>query len=209
MVDAEERPLYADETAELTVSAATSAAAAAAADGDDEKDHGEMSGSATMPAIASCKTCVARVLLLGRNVGAYLVVLLLDNLLTLLLDCGGPSFSSMPLDEQLHELAFKWRFYHQPTFYFVRISHAFTYLPLLICLTRRNMVDFALWRIFMLFVPDIVADWAHYADSPRVAAARLSYENKELCAGLDRHFIRTVVSFPMNWVFLTTPLGGT
>jgi len=52
-----------------------------------------------------------------------------------------------------------------------------------------------------------VADLAHYADSPAIAAERLAFESGELCTGVDRHFVRTVVSFPMNWLYLTTPLG--
>ena len=174
----------------------------------DEGEEGDeiccKGGLALSASPAQCKACLRTVL---RNMAAYGIVLLLDNVLTLLLDCGGLHVSAMLFDAQLNELADKWRTFHQPTFLFVRVSHAFTYLPLVICLSRRNMVDFARWRIFMLFVPDILADWAHYADSPVVAAARLDYENHALCAGIDRHFIRTVVSFPMNWVFLTTPLG--
>ena len=139
-----------------------------------------------------------------RNILVYAAVLWVDCGMTAALDCGGIELSGMPLSRQVVELSQKWQLYHQPHFLLVRISHAFTYLPVLMCLSRGSLVDFARWRIFMLFVPDAIADWAHYADSPEIARARLHYEGGELCAGVDRHFVRTAVSFPMNWAYLTT-----
>lgn len=141
------------------------------------------------------------------NTFLYAATLFIDCALTSILDCGGAVFSGMSLYDQLTELSDKWRVYHQPQFLLVRVSHIFTYLPILLCLTRSTAFDFAVWRVFMLFVPDAVADWAHYVDSPAVAAARLTYEGADLCEGIDRHFVRTAVSFPMNWLFLTTSLG--
>jgi len=144
---------------------------------------------------------------IGRNLLAYAIVLAIDCAITSALDCGSLGLSGVPLHIQVTQLCEKWRLFHQPGFAIVRISHAFTYLPVLICLSQRSAFAFAQWRVFMLFVPDAVADWAHYLDSPEIAMQRLNFESGDLCAGIDRHFVRTVVSFPMNWVFLTTPLG--
>jgi hypothetical protein len=145
---------------------------------------------------------------IARNLLAYAFVLAIDCAITGALDCGSLGLSGVPLHTQVAQLCEKWRLFHQPGFTMVRVSHAFTYLPVLICLYQRSAFAFAKWRVFMLFVPDAVADWAHYLDSPEIAMQRLNFESGDLCAGIDRHFVRTVVSFPMNWVFLTTPLGS-
>jgi len=57
---------------------------------------------------------------------------------------------------QVAQLSAKWRRFHQPSFLIVRLSHAYMYLPVLLCLTRRSAFSFAFWRIFMLLVPDAV-----------------------------------------------------
>jgi len=140
-----------------------------------------------------------------RNVTLYGSTLLLDCVITSLMDCPTePWISSMTIREQVDVLSTKWRHYHARQFVLVRLSHAMTYLPVLLCLTRQTAVDFAKWRIFMLFVPDVVADWAHFVDAPAVACERLRFEAEDLCQGVDRHFVRTFVSFPMNWLFLST-----
>ena len=68
-------------------------------------------------------------------------------------------------------LAAKWRTYHARQYLLVRASHALSYLPVLLCLTRARGRDFARWRVFMLFLPDALADLAHYADAPLVPRA--------------------------------------
>ena len=146
---------------------------------------------------------------IGTNIGLYLVVLALDCAISHTLDCPHTDrwFSGMPLRTQLTDLMAKWRLFHAPDFIIVRISHALTYLPVLMCLTRSNGTDWARWRIFMLFIPDLIADLAHYASDPAIAAIRLDYDAEDLCTGMDRHFLRTFISFPMNWLFLTTGAG--
>lgn len=146
-----------------------------------------------------------------RNLALYLVTLTLDAGLSHATSCAEqqPWVSGMPIHEQVGVLVDKWLSFHRPEFFLVRVSHAFTYLDLLLLLSQRTGRQFAKWRIFVLVVPDIVADIAHYASSPSAAAERLAFDGAgtDLCAGMDRRLVRTIVSYPLNWIFLTTPLG--
>mmetsp|Transcript_15327 Transcript_15327/g.23023 ORF Transcript_15327/g.23023 Transcript_15327/m.23023 type:complete len:287 (-) Transcript_15327:242-1102(-) len=146
--------------------------------------------------------------LIFLNLVLYSAILFTDCAISHSFDCqGAPIFSGMPLFVQLKELSRAWKHFHQIDFFVVRLSHALTYLPILLCLTRKNGEEWARWRVFMLFIPDFVADLAHFASSPLVAAERMQFDEVDLCGGIDRHFLRTAISFPLNWLFLSTPLG--
>lgn len=146
-----------------------------------------------------------------RNLFLYLLTLALDAAVSHATSCANqqPWLSGVPIGEQVGVLVDKWHDFHRPEFFLVRVSHAFTYLDILLLLSQRTGRQFAKWRVFVLFVPDIVADIAHYASSPSVATERLAFDGAEtgLCAGMDQRLVRTLVSYPMNWIFLTSPLG--
>ena len=115
-------------------------------------------------------------------------------------------WSGVPVKEQVADLIEKWLKFHPQDSLLVRISHAFTYLPILMCLTRRSYQDFVWWAIFHFFIGDAIGNFAHVVDSPEIAELRMGYQDTDLCS-IDRLFIRELVSFPLNWLFLTTTYG--
>jgi len=112
----------------------------------------------------------------------------------------------LSLVEQSRQLIGKWRLYHRPEFMVVRFMHSLTYPSMLHGAIggpkRQNYVSYAWWALSRIYIAGhMLADWAHYADSPVVAGIRLEYDD-ELCTSVARVFFRTLFGHPLNAYFL-------
>jgi len=116
--------------------------------------------------------------------------------------------NELSLMEQVHQLIVKWRAYHPPEFVLVRFAHCLTYPSMLHGAIggprRQHYLAYAGWCLSRIYIAGhLLADWAHYADSPVTADIRLGYDD-ELCTSVARVFFRTAFGHPLNAYFLVT-----
>lgn len=103
-----------------------------------------------------------------------------------------------------------WRVFHPPHLWLLRLSHAFLYPPILLCLTQRDLKAFFIWFIFLVGIDlnHTTADIVHMVTDPELAMTRLEYEDSETAVCyVDAHAILRMISYPLNFVYLTTPWG--
>ena len=123
---------------------------------------------------------------------------------------GGFYFSPVPLKDILTEFASKWKEFHPPHLWLVRLSHAILYPSILLCLSQSDIYKFLIWAVFFqgIAVNHAVADYIHIADDPGLAELRLEYQDYSPgeCY-LDSRTSETLLAFPLNFLYLTTTFG--
>ena len=104
-----------------------------------------------------------------------------------------------------------WKIFHPSYLSLVRLSHCILYPSILLLLTRRRLTLFFIWLLFIeIDVFHMLADMFHYVSGPELAEERLDFQiTKEHLCFVNVQFWQTMLSYPLNFVYLTTSLGDT
>jgi len=103
-----------------------------------------------------------------------------------------------------------WKEFHPSNLRLVRMSHSILYPSIFLLLTRRRYTTFLVWFLFFEFdFHHILADMFHYVSAPELADDRLDFQESSQSCYLNVKFVRLMLSYPLNFVYLTTSMGGT
>lgn len=103
-----------------------------------------------------------------------------------------------------------WKRFHPSHLWSVRLGHAILYPAILMLLTRRRLSEFIIWSVCFEFdFFQLNAEMNHYASGPELADARLDYQGGPNSCYVGPYMINMVLGYPVNFLFLTTPLGDT
>ena len=115
-----------------------------------------------------------------------------------------------PLTDIVKEFTDAWKEFHPSNLRLVRISHSILYPTILLLLTRRRLTTFLVWVLFLeIDFHHLLADMFHYVSAPALAEDRLEFQGGSHNCYVNVQFLRTMLSYPLNFVYLTTSMGDT
>lgn len=117
----------------------------------------------------------------------------------------GFRYSPEPLQEILSEVVSKWKEFHPPHLWLVRLSHAIFYPGILLCLSQSDIYKFLIWAVFFqgIALNHAVADYIHVSQDVELAMLRLNYQGYGSgdCY-LDSMTSETLLAYPLNLLYL-------
>ena len=114
------------------------------------------------------------------------------------------------LAEMTSDFTEAWKTFHLSHLWLIRISHAILYPTILLTLSQRRFTTFLVWTLFNeIDVFHLLADMVHYVSGPELAEQRLEFQAEAKDCYINVPLFQTLFAYPMNFVYLTTPLGDT